>query len=332
MLQTYLQLLRLPNIFTAMADVAMGFLFVHVAWAWEGEGPLMSLRPVGAWTLGLLVAASSLLYAAGVVLNDVFDVERDRDERPDRPLPSGRISLRTARRLGWNLLSVGTLVPCGVAVILARYRPAQVPGLNGQFGHLLIVYLPAVVAIALAATIVLYNGLLKRTVLGPVAMGACRMLNVLLGMSVLREPLGVPHWIIAGGVGVYVAGITWFARDDARRSDRRKLSAATLVMLVGVAMVGSLPGWSGDLWLREQEMWRWYVLIAAIGVLTLVWCAWAIGEPSPGPVRMTVARSIISLVFIDAAICYASCGPYWAIPVALLVLPATFLGKWIEAT
>ena len=27
----YLELLRLPNFFTAMADVAMGFLFVQVA-------------------------------------------------------------------------------------------------------------------------------------------------------------------------------------------------------------------------------------------------------------------------------------------------------------
>ena len=45
------------------------------------------------WTIGLLAAASALLYSAGMVLNDVFDVELDRQEQPYRPLPSGRIPL-----------------------------------------------------------------------------------------------------------------------------------------------------------------------------------------------------------------------------------------------
>ncbi len=91
-LTPYVQLLRLPNLFTAMADVAMGFLFVRASWAWN-PAPI-NLRPIGAWVLALLALASALLYAAGVVLNDVFDLERDRRERPERPLPSGRVSLR----------------------------------------------------------------------------------------------------------------------------------------------------------------------------------------------------------------------------------------------
>ena len=86
--------------------------------------------------------------------------------------------------------------------------------------------------------IVLYNAGLKRTPLGPVAMGGCRMLNVLLGMSVLREPWRIEHWAVAAGIGIYIAGVTWFARNDARRSDRRQLVAATLVMLAGVGLVG----------------------------------------------------------------------------------------------
>ena len=76
--RSYLELLRVPNIFTAMADAAMGALFVEADL--HGGGPF----------IGLLIAASSLLYAAGVVLNDVFDVELDRAERPERPLQIGR--------------------------------------------------------------------------------------------------------------------------------------------------------------------------------------------------------------------------------------------------
>ena len=105
----------------------------------------------------------------------------------------------------------------------------------------LINWRPALVAAALALLIVLYNAWLKRTLLGPVAMGGCRALNVLLGMSVLGEPWRSEHWGVAAGVGVYIAGVTWFARDDARRSDRRQLAAAALVMLAGVGLVGAMP-------------------------------------------------------------------------------------------
>jgi 4-hydroxybenzoate polyprenyltransferase len=90
----WLRLMRLPNVFTAIADVAMGYLFVH--------------RTVenGA-VLACLVAASAALYTAGIVLNDVFDFEVDLRERPFRPLPAGQISLFTARALGFVLLALG---------------------------------------------------------------------------------------------------------------------------------------------------------------------------------------------------------------------------------
>ncbi len=108
--RSYLELMRLPNVFTAVADVAMGFLFVQSSdWRWDPWHD--------SWTLALLIAASSLLYIAGVVLNDVFDLEIDRKERPERPLPSGRVPLWAARLLGWKLLVVGMLLGiAGVSV------------------------------------------------------------------------------------------------------------------------------------------------------------------------------------------------------------------------
>ena len=118
-LQSYLELLRLPNVFTAVADVAMGFFFVQAAWAFSDD-PQQSLLPIGLWTVGLLAAASALLYSAGMVLNDVFDIELDRQEQPYRPLPSGRIPLSSARWLGWQLLTLGIMLASGTAVMLAK--------------------------------------------------------------------------------------------------------------------------------------------------------------------------------------------------------------------
>ena len=158
-----------------MADVAMGFLFVQAAdWQW--------MQWWDSWTLAMLLLASSLLYIAGVVLNDVFDLEIDRQERPERPLPSGRISLAGARRLGWNLLFSGVLAGTATGFFVGHLRPG-------------------IIAALLAICIVLYDAWLKRTPIGPLAMGACRMLNVFLGMTVMDAAFGPEQWLVAGGTG-----------------------------------------------------------------------------------------------------------------------------------
>ena len=93
-LKPYLQLVRLPNLFTAVADSLAGW--------WLVEG---SLRSTGRWVP--LVLASLATYAGGVVLNDVFDYKVDLDERPTRPLPSGQVRRSTAAWLGVVLVLLG---------------------------------------------------------------------------------------------------------------------------------------------------------------------------------------------------------------------------------
>ena len=93
----YLRLFRISNIFTVIADTTAAFLLVHG-----------SLSPAGGW-LSLMVA-SCLIYTAGMILNDVFDLEVDQQQRPERPLPSGAIPVTTAKRLGFGFLGLGVLV------------------------------------------------------------------------------------------------------------------------------------------------------------------------------------------------------------------------------
>src|SRR5437867_3441682 len=97
MFRAYAQLLRIPNVFTAMADIFLGWLAV---WHWNYQPP-----PV--ITLFLLLGATFCLYCGGMVLNDFFDMAEDRRERPFRPIPSGRVSWRTAGVLGIFLLLAG---------------------------------------------------------------------------------------------------------------------------------------------------------------------------------------------------------------------------------
>jgi len=305
--RSYLELMRLPNVFTAMADVAMGFLFVQsVGWHWH---PWQD-----SWTLALLLAASSLLYISGVVLNDVFDLETDRQERPERPLPSGRVSLGAARWLGWKLLVLGVLMGTGTGLFVGHLRPG-------------------VVAALLATCILLYNAWLKRTPAGPPTMGACRLLNVLLGMSVIDAPLHAEQWLVAGAIGVYITGVTWFARREADRPSRVQLLFATLVMAVGISMLAWFPSWSDRTIPRVQvDPQNWYLLMGLLGLLILWRCVWAVIEPIPVRVRIAVAQCVLSLMMLDAVACYAVRGVFWAVMILLLLVPAMFLGRWIEVT
>ena len=302
-LRAYLELVRAPNLFTSMADVAMGFLFVRAT----------QTPPPPDWLLVPLIAASVLLYASGVALNDLFDVRRDARQRPERPLPSRRISLAAARRLGWMLLLAGAAAGWLCAAAAGHLRPGIVAGL-------------------LAVCILLYDAALKRTPLGPLLMGGCRMLNVLLGMSVAAA-WHAEHWVVAAGIGIYVAGVTSFARTEAVRSSRLRLALGTTVMMLGIAVLASFPGWGEDLRRPAREYSEhWGLLMVILGAMIGWRCFRAVLDPSAGRVQATVKLCILWLVALDAAVCYAVGGPAWAAMILLLLLPAALLGHWIRLT
>lgn len=299
----YLQLLRLPNVFTALADVGMGFLVTHPQWA-VGDG----------WRLGALLAASSSLYLAGMVLNDAFDREIDALERPERPLPSGRIAPATAWRLGWILWALG-LVFAGVATVL---------------GH---DWRPGVVGLALAAAVVLYDGLLKRTPFGPLGMGACRLLNVLLGMSLAAGPWGLFHGQVALAVGTYITGVTWFARSEATESRRGQLAAALLLILAGIALLLKVPERTNDaITLLRIEPVRWPMLLGALGLIIGYRCLRAVLEPTPRRVQTAVRQCLLSLVLLDAAVTFVVWDTHGAVAVMLLLVPTVLLSRWVYST
>ncbi|MGC4001710.1 MAG: UbiA family prenyltransferase [Pirellulales bacterium] len=124
----YLKLMRFPNVFSAFADILLGWLVAKTATApWTHD----TATPDELKQLGLLLLASAGLYLAGMVLNDVFDFDIDAVERSSRPLPSGRIPRTNATKLGWGLLAFGLLAAIGSSLIsgqwLARRPPARWP-------------------------------------------------------------------------------------------------------------------------------------------------------------------------------------------------------------
>ncbi len=307
----YAQLLRLPNVFTAMADIGMAALV---------SGAL----PGHAAEVALLVLASSCLYCAGMVWNDYFDLEQDKRERPFRPLPSGRITTGAAARFGLVLLAAGV-------------NFAALAGLLGDSFRLA----PLVLAFLLAFAILLYDGWLKRTGAGPVAMGACRFLNVLLGLSAVPGALG-GGVLLAVVVGIYIVGVTWFARTEAVASNQTQLTAAATVMLaalllaLGVPVVGqpAARGEGSDLLAFVQVglgQFLFPYLLVAFGFYVGGPVMRAIDHPLPERVQPAVKRAVLGLVLLDAILAASLAGTPGLL-LALLLLPASALGRRVYST
>ncbi len=311
----YLQLVRLPAVFTAVADVLMGYLFVN-----------QSLRPVP--RVLALMAASGCLYMSGMVFNDYFDIERDRRERPSRPLPAGSISLRAALALGVTLMVLGVGMALGAEVLAVDTDGYSVR--------------PPAVAALIALCILLYDGVLKATAVGPVVMGACRFLNVLLGMSASVPARGLGGFdesqlAVATAIGMYSAGITWFARDEAKAESRRTLVTGTLVLASGLALLAVFPQFSPFVQGRRQLTFQhplvWPLLVVLLGFSILRRMLKVVAAPTPRRIQVVVKQCIFSLVIMDAAVCLAVRQPWWWSVIILSLLPPTLLlGRWLYST
>jgi 4-hydroxybenzoate polyprenyltransferase len=302
----YWQLLRFPAVFTAFADVLLGFALTHVHLS---DAPL---------PLALLLLTSGCIYLAGMVFNDVADRHVDARERPHRPLPSGRVSLRAAVWLGTALLGVGLLSAAAL-----RWVDPRLCGWN-----------PLFVAALLVTAVALYDGLLKSTWSGPLAMGLCRFLNVILGASaaghLFGRPFDNPQRWVATGLGLYVVGVTWFARTEATVSPRPQLIGGLIVVNLGLA---TLFGWLRGSSLEADPLLA-MALLAGIALALNTRMLTAVRDPSPSQVQTTVRTLLLSIITLDAALIYAKTGDIvlaTALAVGLL-LPAMILGRVIRIT
>lgn len=293
----YFQLMRLPAVFTAMSDILLGYLLTHNSF----ELPVQ---------FALLLVASASLYLSGMVFNDVFDRKVDAEERPSRPIPSGRISTQHAAVLG------GLLMLAGVGV-------AQTVGKQSL-----------IVASLLVVAILGYDSILKRTFLGPLVMGICRFLNVMLGASAVARDINLwvkPQLRIAAILGLFIVGLTWFARMEAKNSHRGHLFGGTLVINAGLGslvwMIATYP------WPRELNL---VMLLTALGVVVLTInrrLVQAILNPVPQNVQIAVKTMLFSYVMLNAIIVFVwTTNPQYAILTAALLVPTIVLSRWMSVT
>jgi 4-hydroxybenzoate polyprenyltransferase len=143
--------------------------------------------------LPLLLLGVSLLYTGGMFLNDAFDEEFDRLRRPERPIPSGKISAGRVWQFGFGQLLVGIIVLfcCGKTA--------------------------GVIGVILAFFIVVYDFTHKFFVESPWLMGACRFWVYIIAAAMGVD--GLNGFAVFGGVALaaYVVGISYIARRESSR-------------------------------------------------------------------------------------------------------------------
>ena len=269
----WLRLFRLPNLPTAPGDAAAG-----AALAASAAG--LDVRPAAVVAAS---AAALLLYMYGLVDNDIAGLERDRTAAPERPLPSGAISLRAAkaaRAVCWGLAFLA-----GAA---AGLPPAWWLGAG--------ILLVAVLA---------YNRLK-----GVWLMGLCRALSVVCGAAaVMPRAASWREWpiavlvVMALGWTAYVAAITKLSEGEEKVSEglgnrRYLLGLAAFVALPACAFLPDprmaiLPlagclfafwGWCvavAPLWRAHSPEERRAAVGAAVGAILYMQVGFILCRPVP---------------------------------------------------
>jgi 4-hydroxybenzoate polyprenyltransferase len=242
-----------------------------------------------------------------MVWNDYFDLEQDRRERPFRPLPSGRVTRGAAFLLGAVLLALGV----GLAALSGV---SQVESHRSS---------PALVALVLAGAILLYDGWLKRTWAGPLSMGTCRLLNVLLGLSApgFLDPSAGAHLALI--VGLYTTGLTWFARTEAQVSRQEILAGSALVMLSSLLVALPLPVRAPP----GATSVLFPYLLTGLGFLVGIPVCRAISRPAPALVQAAVKQALLGLVVLDATLATVFAREA-GLAIFLLLIPILLLSRW----
>lgn len=266
--RAWLQLLRVPNLFTVPGDPLAGLVLTAVALSPEGAIPIIPAL--------LAVAASLALYCAGLIDNDLAGFAEDLRDRPERPLPSGRIPR-------WHA-AIALAVFAGLGLLAAFVA-------NMVCGY---------VALVLLGVILAYNHLLKRVPLaGPVTMGLCRGLSVMIGATAIDE-IGLHNpvaYLAAGLIALYIAAVTSIASRETHAKPvgwHRNMPAWVLAFFFTLIIAS----------LNSYELYWPFIPFAAAATLWAGWCAILLGRDKNGrAIPPVIGKLIRDLLLVQAAFC-----------------------------
>ena len=298
MIKHYFLLLRVPNLFTVPSNILAGYFSVAQS------------LPTNSSDLSLLVASSVLLYVSGIVFNDYFDIEVDRRERPFRPLPSKKVSKRTA------------FVAAAIAMIAA----------NGL--AFIVSTLSFTVAIILSVIILSYDYQLKQTIIGPVLMGSARALNVFLGASaILPAAISLPNVLpeqrlttLGISAFLYVLSITLLSRMEVGPIKPARTVTLPFMVIFGVIAIIIIA--------TSFRVFQVDVVVSLslfVGIIIITFKR-TIFEGSSASIQRAVKTLVLSIIVLDSIFISGTLGLYYGLPILLLIIPPIFISRKLYVT
>lgn len=203
--RAWAEITRISNLPTVISNVLLGLGLGRVA----GQA-------IDPFTIAMVTGGIALLYLGGMVMNDVVDAEIDAKERPERPIPSGRISKSTGVHAAWIMLLLGATAFAAISLTSVIF------------------------AAVLLGTIMAYDMIHKKAAWSILLMGACRGLVYLTVASAIAWPLTrSPDTIVmALCMTGYIVILTSIARMEPYDSaGKRKAFAFVLPMIVVIPML-----------------------------------------------------------------------------------------------
>ena len=305
MFRQYITLVRLPNIFTAVSNILPGYCIIVTAISF-------SFTNANLLYLAGLMVTSSLLYMTGIVLNDYFDIEIDKRERPTRPLPSGNVSKRKAL-----IIAISSTIAANVI-------------------SLAISWMSFVFALILTAIIIAYDSRLKhKTITGPVTMSLARFVNVILGASpafpmllLSRESITMLLFI-ATTLFIYILSISILSKKEVSgKVTRLNIIFSFAIVFVVITSI-SIAGLIG---IFQTVVFVNLALFSAVMIITLI--SVLRGHASLGPVYIqnSIRNMIISIIILDSAFVSGIIGLQYGLATLLLTIPSILLARKLYTT
>ena len=279
MFKEYLQLVRLPGIFTAFSNVLIGYFF---SFSFNSEVIF----------LPYLLATSGMLFCSGMIFNDYFDYNLDKKERSFRPLPSGKISKQNALLIGFIFLILANISACFLGF------------------HSLII------SLILSCMILFYNLKLKSiSFLGILNLSVIRMLNILLGFSIIGISFEFIQYLFP--LGIFIVGISILAKNEIKSNlvIYKKLNKIITIITITSVSILVITNF-------QFESLLFLGLFSFLSVYSLFF----------KKIQNQITFQLLLIILLDSILISFFVPLQFSILVSLLILPAYFISKKLYLT
>lgn len=256
--------------------------------------------------------SSALLYISGIVFNDYFDIEIDRNERPLRPLVTGIITSKKAFTIAFAAMVAANILAFTVDII------------------------SLIVAIILSATIIGYDYRLKQTMAGPVTMGSTRFLNILLGASPAFSGLFFSHnnflvsrlTLVSMLMLLYVLSISILSRREISiTTHSRRIIAGPFIIIFAIISIIVITLFFG---IFQVDLVPNLVLFSVITILTFKRAVFR-DYSSPG-IQKAITILVLSIIVLDSIFVSGTANIYYGLTTLLFIIPSVILARKLYVT